>query len=164
MICCDCQKPCRNRCPGCNQPYCAACRDTFGHRCLACRGNRQRRSPSSRSQLVPPGGFQPNVSAPPRLPLSLMDDAEFASWQARTIGALEQTIRRTENYLAYRKRAGRHTPTDAALEQDLVLYADLLDALRELGALRPGGTSLHSGNTGLLLMAEYDDGTPRPKP
>lgn len=160
MICCDCQKPCRNRCPGCNQPYCAACRDMFGRRCLACRANR-RRSPSSKPQLVSPGGFQPNVAAPPRLPLLLMDDAEFAAWQAAAIGALEQTIRRTENYLAHRRSAGRHTPTDEALEQDLVLYADLLDTLRELGALRPGGTP-HSGNTGLLLMAEYDDGQPKP--
>lgn len=163
MQCCDCQKPCRNRCPGCQQPYCAACRDMFGRRCLACRGNRRRRSRAGGPLLTQPAPQLKNVAAPPRLSLLFMNDAEFATWQARTIDALEQTVQRTENYLAYRKRAGRHTPTDAALEQDLVLYADLLDALHELGVWRLGGT-LHSGNTGLLLMAEYDDGTPRPKP
>lgn len=100
--------------------------------------------------------------------LPAMNDAEFERWRMSVIDSLHAFKARAESYLSRRTGRGVFTPTDQAMQRDLVLCDDLLAAMQELPVLRDQGRigpQQHHGDTGLLLMQGYDpDYDAKPKP
>jgi hypothetical protein len=110
-------------------------------------------------------GMAPPVQPAPkakvtRVALYSMDEQEFKAWQTRTLDALEDAKARGEAYLAKRSARGVKTSTDIAMERDQLLFADLIEAVKELDILREWAednqTQHPSSNTG--MMVPYDDG------
>lgn len=67
-----------------------------------------------------------------RKPFDQMTPAEIREWISRTREALTRKMQREQDYLRYRKKRGRRTPTDEAYEQDQILEADILAMLDEM--------------------------------
>jgi hypothetical protein len=176
MRCIDCGTECRNRCNKCNKGYCANCRDAARSKtCKQCRdaqkaARQQSRSKQQQSQQVQTAAYtppphlaqfvQPQVALPSRPDIYLMDDATFKAWQTKILDGLEDAQARGAAYLARRRARGVQTSTDLAMERDQLLFADLIEALKELPTLRAWAEDNQTGqhqshNTGFMLP--YDD-------
>ena len=67
--------------------------------------------------------------APRHKPFANMTPPELRQWLQEMEAYLQRKVQREQEYLNYRARQGRRTPTDEVYEQDILVEKDILEFL-----------------------------------